>query len=1036
MAKMIDEKNSEFYGECLVWDSLANYIPNDVIVYYNRSVKRRMFDFCLLYENQGILVIEVKGWKPLNVIVSNPDHIQYGKNMVTNQSPLKQAKMYEHTIFNTIKDYFNKSPLVLSMVCYPFITEEEYLDLRLDVVSEPSQTLFKEDITNQNKLNSKINLLFAKEQVLPHNDLNEDLMNMIRGYFEPDYTPEKSVRTPVYYSKLHVLLDKVSAKDIETICKAYFEGEKQVLFINDEETYKSILSVLDSYFHNRNIQPVSNGIEMRYTKGVNLDQTSSSFRIFNFEMYLLRELSTISSSSFEVLEGDCEADQREIITKLASKTQFNLQQYELEHADVSKNILVEAGAGTGKTYSMVSRIAYLCNKRLGKVMNIDEEIAMVTFTNDAADNMKVRIKKMFMNYYVLTGKTKYLKYIEDVDRARISTIHKFAIGLLREATYFTGIGYNFSISSDVYLRESIFDTYLSKFFVCMERDNPNMINEFTVPVYQLKEKIIQVANQLLNKSVDIETIKRSELGEPLRNIIPYFNDLFTEVIQPAQREYLETIRSRNALDLQECIIHLARIIKEKDVINYLKLKYFFIDEFQDTDDVQIQLFKDIQSTIQTNLKLFVVGDLKQSIYRFRGANLSAFKVLMSDYEDEWNVYHLNINYRTDSRLLDMYHPVFAEMKSQDYLPYESSDRLISFVRQIVDNENLLVCKEYDNTEENGLYEVLFNAIYDEIDRIKNDLTGIKNNQNLKTIAILVRTNKQVEQIVNQGKKRGIDIETKSGGDLFQLPPTIDLYKLVAALMYSNHNVYLVNFIESNYIELNLDYDRLYGLDEKEKSDEIFRVLDQYFKRVMGCTWRQIINNVHSKPILHVLRKLYNALQPWKQYSANPYRQVNYMDNYELLLEKILQFARVESVTLNDVLMYLQINIVTDQKEQSRLFETSDEERIRVICTTVHKSKGLEYGTVILPVTDKEIENESNLKVEADYTNSLLSYIIKFDKGAEEVNTNFELTEEMKEQACEESRILYVALTRAIRNCIWLKNSEASPKLSWSTLMEV
>ena len=93
-----------------------------------------------------------------------------------------------------------------------------------------------------------------------------------------------------------------------------------------------------------------------------------------------------------------------MLSWIANHSNFNFQQYCVEHASPEKNTLVEAGAGTGKTYSMVSRVAYLCNKRRNNISCIEDELAMVTFTNDAAINMKKRLKQMFVNYYILTGK--------------------------------------------------------------------------------------------------------------------------------------------------------------------------------------------------------------------------------------------------------------------------------------------------------------------------------------------------------------------------------------------------------------------------------------------------------------------------------------------------------------------------------------------------------------------------------------------------------------------------------------------------------
>ena len=99
----------------------------------------------------------------------------------------------------------------------------------------------------------------------------------------------------------------------------------------------------------------------------------------------------------EIEEGRFDEIQKNQLLKLSKLTTFNIQQYYVEHAEPSKNVLVEAGAGTGKTYSMVSRVAFLCNKKNDPISNFEDEIALVTFTNDAANNMKTRLKQLFVN---------------------------------------------------------------------------------------------------------------------------------------------------------------------------------------------------------------------------------------------------------------------------------------------------------------------------------------------------------------------------------------------------------------------------------------------------------------------------------------------------------------------------------------------------------------------------------------------------------------------------------------------------------------
>lgn len=107
----------------------------------------------------------------------------------------------------------------------------------------------------------------------------------------------------------------------------------------------------------------------------------------------------------------------------------------------------------------------------------------------------------------------------------------------------------------------------------------------------------------------------------------------------------------------------------------------------------------------------------------------------------------------------------------------------------------------------------------------------------------------------------------------------------------------------------------------------------------------------------------------------------------------------------------------------------------MICSTVHKSKGLEYGTVILPYTFEDISDIKKVKLEANYNDNSLSYTVLFENGIRERNSNYSEDKEVDEQIAEEARILYVALTRSIRNCIWINNIDSTPQISWGSLLE-
>jgi ATP-dependent exoDNAse (exonuclease V) beta subunit len=203
---------------------------------------------------------------------------------------------------------------------------------------------------------------------------------------------------------------------------------------------------------------------------------------------------------------------------------------------------------------------------------------------------------------------------------------------------------------------------------------------------------------------------------------------------------------------------------------------------------------------------------------------------------------------------------------------------------------------------------------------------------------------------------------------------------------------------------------------------------------MELTWQQVINEAYTQPILFVLKQIYDALHPWKQYSRHENDQKYYMVNYEYLMERIIKYSRIDSLTLNQIAEYLRINILTGQQQLSRKID-SDDDGIHILCTTIHKSKGLEYGTIILPYTDEDISDIRKVKLDANYSESKLAYTVLFENKVRERNSNYHESDEIDEQIYEEARILYVALTRAIRNCVWIKNLDKNPSISWGSLLE-
>lgn len=811
MAQMIDTRPS-YKGEGKVWDVFSEYLPNDMVIYNQREINGREYDFCMMVENIGVLIVEVKGWLPEKIKVNGVDDIEVEGYEKPQGSPKKQARAYRFAILNKISAKYNVSPLVLDMVCYPFMSKQDYYQTHLDIVSGEDYTIFAEDLEDKEALNNKIINVFTINNCIAHAEFTYDLMFRIRKSLEPnlkDFVDESRV---LPYSKLYIYKTDVSGDEVNSIIDEYFSGVKTTVFVGRQEQFDQFIHSMNDFLKMKNIDYKGSNLYVGYSKGIPFGYNKVEFKIFNFELYYLSALTSVVAEDVVIIEGKILETKIDELRMLSEKTSFNIQQYGVEHASTSKDILVEAGAGTGKTFSMVSRVAYLCNKESESVSNIAEEIAMVTFTNDAAINMKKRLKQMFINYFVLTGKERYLKYVEDIDRSNISTIHKFAINILRGESIRTGLGTNFRISFNEYNRGRAYDIFLGEFLEEMESENSNFVNELPVPIYDLKKKLMNVADRLFDKSINFENIKMSEMGITIDNNIPYFNDLLIKVVFPAEATYLEAMKNSNDVDLRECLIELGKVLKNiGDKLEDLHLRYMFIDEFQDTDDIQIEIFQKLQKMINADCKLFVVGDLKQSIYRFRGAKMNAFQKLQNGKENEWSHHRLNRNYRTDGRLLKLFDEVFSRMGNQEILPYSGKDdQLVSDVVKDAEESELFVGLPCHGKEIGKILELLVSTIAEEKQKIEKLMETKKLSKEERTIAILVRSNWQIDSIVKTANEKDINIEVSTGGDLFQLPSTLDLYKLLLAILNNTTPVYLINFIESNYVDLLLDYQKLHG----------------------------------------------------------------------------------------------------------------------------------------------------------------------------------------------------------------------------------
>lgn len=1032
MALMKDKKPVEYAGEQLVWEKLEQNLPGDIICYNHRELNGREFDFCLLIPEVGFLILEVKGWHLQNIErIISPDKIilrEYEKSVI---SPKKQARGYRFALLNQLQQKYHIDPLVMDMVCYPFLSERDYQQTGLSIVSEPEFTIFSEDLNSQSEISRKIYTAYQKLSHAASDKCIGKTYDICRQFFEADYVVKPPMKTALPYSCLSVYTKPLTIAEIGRIMQSYFAGTKQVIFVHSAEELNALADNLTELFREKNLC-ISHGNLQFGRQETPLQVRNHKLSVFQFEAIYVEN--NPFSESFVVYDGALSEEQERVLANIPQKRLFNLEQYRIEHAPVGRDIQVRAGAGTGKTYSMVSRIAFLCHPSSNSgIYAPAEELAMLTFTSDAAVNMKMRLKRMFMNYFVLTKQTKYLELVSDIEKMRISTIHSFAGEVFKNTALALGIGTNYTTISGYYDRNVVFDRIFDTYLTEKNQESPLFFEELPMSIYDFQKYLRQISGMLYNKGCDIKELPSKAFGMPPEEM-PYLQEIIEKVVVPAEKEYEALLLENNAVHLSEYMIYLCKCIAfEGFNTNLFHFRYMFIDEFQDTDDAQIGAFLAMQEKMQFHF--FIVGDLKQSIYRFRGATMDAFQ-RMGTENSQWLEYDLTINYRTDARMLEQFDSVFSAMGKQKLLPYVSGvDNLIGATEdRTVPYDALIRCHSYYRTDviSGVYYDKLFEEIALQKELIEQKMKSETLSLSERTIAILTRTNRQIEMILAEARKHNVQMESSSGGDLYQLQSTLDLCKLTAALCNPYHLTYLFDLIRSNNVHIDLNPRDLVGLSEQDKVGILIHCLDEFYTATLNRTWKELIYDAQHKPILMVLRIIYEGTEPWKRYSNGVSPQAFYRANYDLLFEELSQMNKKSYLTLDSVNESLHIAVTAGEEREPRNLEL-EQDGVRILCTTVHKSKGLEYGTVILPFTDRDSGSSIRNGIEVTYVDGKVGYCITANKE-QYANSYYDSEIEGMENLMEESRILYVAMTRAIQRFVWFRR-EGTGNWSWGGLLE-
>ena len=432
--------------------------------------------------------------------------------------------------------------------------------------------------------------------------------------------------------------------------------------------------------------------------------------------------------------------------------------------DNSDRLLVIAGAGSGKTLTIIAKIKYLIEKKGMK----ENEILCLSFTNETVNNLKDKVK-----------------YNVDV-----FTFHKLALKILEKSNF------NYKIARDDLLE------YIANEYFLIDDD---VVKELLIEYYDnmdyndilnsrelivLKNNIISLIKMIKCNNLTIYKLKK------LRNsCINYKDKIFYYFALCIYKLYTEELGSENKIDFDDMIIYAKELIRKKGFRkNY---RYIIVDEYQDISKIRFELILEILKN--TNAKLMCVGDDYQAIYGFSGSNLKIFL----DF----------FNYFKEARRIDI--------KNTYRNSYELIKTSIKFIKK-----NPYQLRKKIQAKFLLKYPIIL-VYYDDFKKTYNDLFNYLYLEDEKKVLVLSRYNKDLEEIKKIEHKgidtryltvhmaKGLEEETvvlvKFSNDYLGFPSKIEDNRLLSLINNSDEDIPYAEERRLFYVALTRTKKRIYIL---------------------------------------------------------------------------------------------------------------------------------------------------------------------------------------------------------------------------------
>ncbi len=532
-----------------------------------------------------------------------------------------------------------------------------------------------------------------------------------------------------------------------------------------------------------------------------------------------------------------------------------------------------------------------------------------------------------------------------------------------------------------------------------------------IKTIESKSEVVEDLNQIRLLPADID---KATNQHSLRAVIE---------LLPQAAAHLKLIFSQyNVIDFPELSLAAIDALGHEDLPSDLalaldyKLEHILIDEFQDTSSPQIQLIESLITGWEPNQgkTLFFVGDPMQSIYRFRDANVSLFMQIreqgVADIPLEFK--KLSVNFRSSEVIVNWVNNQFSQiMPAADDLTLSAVSYSSSVAFNSPTKADKVECRLFvreSNDINNGKEEA-----EDVIRLVKKHLKDNIDTGNSNTLAILARSRSHLKEIVAALNRHNLSFEAVELDALSEKMIVKDLVNLVFALTDDYDELSWASIMRAPWFGLSLQEIKVV-LTQSNLNGSVIERIEEMLPKL------SVESNQRVTKILPLLKDAiaHKGLKPFKKWIAGcfeavgGFHQVDYaseIEDFKACLNKLAEineggeFNDRKAVKASIAKLYASPNPKADKQVQ---------------LMTIHKSKGLEFNTVILPGLDRTpppgdtpLLNWTEVIDEQGNANQLLAISKEAGKESDEVYRYISYLDRRKSEY-ESQRVLYVAATRA------------------------